>query len=65
MSVGRWFIAVYQSDCSWGDVIEEGDEIRADGEGGWEHQACAEIHGCGLEADPSEEDDLADELFGL
>lgn len=65
MSVGPWFNAAYPGECSWGDSIEEGDEIRADGEGGWEHQACAGIHGWDLEADPSKEDVTADELFGL
>lgn len=44
MSAGLWFLAAFRSDCSWGDAIEEGDEIRADGEGGWEHRECAEVY---------------------
>lgn len=39
---GPWIVAAFRSDCAWGDEILEGDEIRADGQGGWEHQACAE-----------------------
>lgn len=40
MSKGRWFLAAFEGDCTWGDTIEEGDEIRADGDGGWEHREC-------------------------
>jgi hypothetical protein len=64
MSVGPWFSAAYPGDCSWGDRIEEGDEIRADGEGEYEHRECAELHGVGLEDDPSEPDVTIDDLFG-
>lgn len=65
MSPGPWFIAAFATDCSWGDAIEEGDEIRADGEGGWEHQACAEIHGYGVEHDPGRDKDMTvQEFFG-
>jgi hypothetical protein len=38
---GPWFTAMYDSDdecCGW---IKAGDEIRADGSGGWEHRDCA------------------------
>lgn len=31
------FTATYDCECSEGDWIEEGDRIRADGEGGWMH----------------------------
>ena len=38
---GPWFIASYSSTLSCcGDDCEEGDEIRADGEGGWEGRCC-------------------------
>jgi hypothetical protein len=54
---GPWFIAAFTSDCSWGDEIEEGDQIRADGDGGWEHLDCCE--------DPEEDDwPTVDEMFG-
>lgn len=38
---GPWFIARFEGECSAeGDTIEEGDEIRADGSGGYEHRDC-------------------------
>lgn len=38
---GPWFIASYESVLSCcGNECEEGDEIRADGEGGWEGRCC-------------------------
>lgn len=38
---GPWFIASYQSTLSCcGDECEEGDEIRADGEGGYQGRCC-------------------------
>lgn len=44
---GRWFYASYDGDC---DVClvhyDEGDEIRADGDGGWQGKEC-----CGEEED--------------
>jgi hypothetical protein len=55
---------MFPGDCSWGDRIEEGDEIRADGEGEYEHRECADLHGFGLEDDPSEPDVTIDDLFG-
>lgn len=39
---GPWIYAGHEgpsSCCGW---IEEGDEIRADGNGGWEHRDCIE-----------------------
>jgi len=33
-------VAGFTSPCSWGDVIYEGEDIRHDGEGGWEHVEC-------------------------
>lgn len=40
---GPWFIAGYDGECDRGDhEIDEGDEIRADGEGGWECRLCIE-----------------------
>lgn len=39
---GPWFIAGYGSPCEYGDEIQEGDVIRADGFGGWEHRDCVE-----------------------
>lgn len=65
MSAGPWFLASYPGECSWGDEIEEGEEIRADGDGGWEHRDCAEIHGCGTEDEPSDENPTIEELFGF
>jgi hypothetical protein len=38
---GPWFIAAYDGDCSGcGADFEDGDEIRADGEGGWLARCC-------------------------
>lgn len=38
---GPWFIARYPSTLSCcGDECEEGDEIRADSEGGYEGRCC-------------------------
>jgi len=38
---GPWFIAGYHGACSaCGFDIEPGDEIRADGQGGWECREC-------------------------
>jgi hypothetical protein len=40
---GPWFTARYGGDCaSCGDPFDEGDTIRADGEGGWECTGCDE-----------------------
>lgn len=63
MSVGPWFLAAFPGECVWGDEIQEGDMIRADGDGGWEHEGCAEIDG--IEDDPSEVDVTVEELFGF
>lgn len=41
VKVGPWFTAEYQSTLSCcGDECEEGDEIRADGEGGYQGRCC-------------------------
>jgi hypothetical protein len=42
--VGPWFEATYpsESSCCGPDSIVPGDEIRADGDGGWEHRQCIE-----------------------
>jgi hypothetical protein len=38
---GPWFIAAYDGDCSGcGQEFSEGDEIRADGQGGWLARCC-------------------------
>ena len=38
---GPWFYASYDGDCTTcGSPYEEGDFIRADGDGGWEAQDC-------------------------
>lgn len=40
---GPWFGAMYESRCSVNDcLIEEGDRIRADGEGGYECESCGD-----------------------
>jgi len=39
---GNWFLAGYDSPCEYGDQIQDGDTIRADGFGGWEHRDCVE-----------------------
>lgn len=31
------FTATYDCECSEGDYIEAGEQIRADGQGGWVH----------------------------
>jgi len=41
---GPWFGAMYEGRCSVGECrIEEGDRIRADGEGGYECEDCGDI----------------------
>lgn len=41
MSYGPWFAARFDSDCGCcGDPIDEGDQIRSDGEGGWLGECC-------------------------
>lgn len=38
---GRWFTANYDGDCSvCGEDFEQGDDIRADGSGGWQGRYC-------------------------
>jgi hypothetical protein len=37
---GPYFVAGFGSPCSQGDWIVDGDVIRADGDGGWEHETC-------------------------
>jgi hypothetical protein len=38
---GVWFPASWPSECSsCGIVFDAGDEIRADGDGGWEARCC-------------------------
>lgn len=40
---GPWITAGFDSECDGcGDLIEEGDQIRADGEGGWVCVVCGE-----------------------
>jgi hypothetical protein len=39
--MGPWFTARFDSDCDGcGGLIEEGDQIRADGEGGYICEDC-------------------------
>lgn len=39
---GSWFAAQYPGECSeCGDPFDEGDIIRADGEGGYEMRYCS------------------------
>jgi len=43
MSVGPWFPAGFESECSaGGETITEGAEIRADGDGSFECRECVE-----------------------
>lgn len=38
---GKWFTANYSGDCSiCGERFERGEEIRADGSGGWQGRDC-------------------------
>jgi hypothetical protein len=38
---GKWFHADYDGDCdTCGEGFEQGDEIRADGFGGWQGRYC-------------------------
>ena len=40
---GPWFPARFDSECDGcGDPIDEGDQIRADGEGGYVCEGCGE-----------------------
>lgn len=43
---GDWFESKYHGTCSnCFDDFDEGDEIRADGQGGWEaRQCCGDDH---------------------
>jgi len=39
--MGKWFVAEYRGDCDvCGEEYEPGEEIRADGSGGWQGRAC-------------------------
>jgi hypothetical protein len=47
---GPYFTAAHPGHCAGcGEDIQPGDEIRADGEGGWERRDC-----CGMYADEAE-----------
>lgn len=40
---GPWFTATYAGECDGcGGQIEPGDQIRADGEGGWQGECCGD-----------------------
>lgn len=39
---GPWFTASYDGECAQGCQIREGDQICADGEGGWLCGDCGE-----------------------
>lgn len=42
---GPWFAAGYLGNCSECDIrFEEGDQIRADGAGGWLPECCGDDH---------------------
>jgi len=52
---GRWFTSRYDGDCDvCGAGLFEGDEIRADGEGGWQGREC-----CGYQQDDGAGEDRA------
>ncbi|MGP4092981.1 hypothetical protein [Nonomuraea sp. KM90] len=38
--MGPWFHAGYPGECACGASFDEGDQIRADGEGGWVAECC-------------------------
>lgn len=43
---GPWFEAGFSGECSrGGEEIEPGQDIRADGYGGWECRSCVEEDG--------------------
>lgn len=43
MSLGRWFTAGFDSECNGcGDRICEGEQARADGDGGYLCENCGE-----------------------
>lgn len=37
---GPWFPAQFPGECPCGEEFDEGDDIRADGSGGWEGRCC-------------------------
>lgn len=46
---GPVFTAAHEGYCSWcGGSIDEGDHIRADGSGSWEHERSADGEDCAL-----------------
>lgn len=53
-------ISGFVSACSWGDVIYEGEEIRADGEGGWEHVECGDAEEPVVNDDSVEDPEFSD-----
>lgn len=57
---GPWFDAMFNGgECSrCGDRIEEGEEIRADGEGSYEHRECV----IDEEGEPEEPEDPFSEI---
>jgi hypothetical protein len=42
-SPGSVFTAQYAGECSEGDDIEPGDQIRADGHDGYSHASCLRL----------------------
>jgi len=39
--LGPWFTSRWDSECdNCGDLVMEGDSMRADGEGGWVCEMC-------------------------
>lgn len=63
MRPGPYFYATYSGECSWGDSIEEDDRIRADGDGGWEHEECVQMHAPDEDRPRTKADEVRD-FFG-
>lgn len=44
--LGLWFPAAYPGHCDQcGVSFDQGDQIRADGEGGWVAECCGQVNG--------------------
>lgn len=63
---GPWFTAGYDDECSrGGHEITDGDEIRADGEGGWECRECVQDDLDRLDDETPPKPRTANDLFGF
>ena len=45
VTLGPWITAAYPGECECGGSFDEGEQIRADGEGGWLAECCGHVDG--------------------